>query len=143
MCIDMNWLRGASVTSVVALPDSPGAIEVRTRGGAWIALQSAWQLRSAASVILASGDEGQSYGRDEPRVVAAIADEVLATRAIISASVEPVSGELTLMLDGDYVLVSFNNSSGYEGWHIGRSDGLEWIAQGGGRIVQLGSTANA
>ena len=134
MNTDLDWLVGDSI-SEVELDEESGQCEFRTAGGAWLAVAGAWQVRSTQSVVLGSGDHGQQYGQPEPIDAEAKALELLAKRKISAVTPDAVSGDLRIDLDGGLSLLTFNDSSGFEGWHLGRSDWCEWIAMGGGVIA--------
>ena len=135
MNVDLGWLVGSGVERVTY--DETLQWLFTMTGQASLTVSCPWQILAEDCVALASGDHGQQYGLPSPIDAAAKATALLATRKIERARPHQVTADLTIELEGDITLRTFNDSSGYEAWHLVGLQGAEFIAQGGGNIVSL------
>ena len=81
-----------------------------------VAVSVPWRIVTDEGIAYGSEDDGQWFGLPQPVNGEARANELLRERAVVSVSVNGVTGDLSLDFDGGSRLDLFNNSSGYEGW---------------------------
>jgi len=134
MKVDLKWIIGSGVESVTY---DEQAFRWLFTIDAQISLvvTCPWQILAEDCVALASGDHDQQYGQPAPIDAAAKATALLATRKIVRACPDQLTADLTIELEGEVVLRTFNDSSGFEAWHLVGAQGEQFIAQGGGNIV--------
>jgi hypothetical protein len=111
--------------------------------GAWhlefgevlLSLQSHWKLVSGDRVLLASGDDGQSYGLGEPIDVRTRCMQLLEGLTVLSTETREPTSDLEIVFGKDHRLLTFNDSSGYEGWNITGPIGPTVVGSGAGPVV--------
>ena len=131
---DLNWLIG-SIIEKVRYDDQTQRWLFTISGQATLYVNCPWKLVSGAKVSLASRDHGQQYGLAYPIDATVKAMELMAGRKIGSVVPDKVTSDLTIKLEGDVILRTFNDSSGFEAWQLVGPQGAEFIAQGNGNIV--------
>ena len=136
MKVDFGWLIGSGVERVTYDGQTLQWLFSLT-GQASLTVECPWQILAEGSVALASRDHGQEYGVPCPIDAAAKATALLANRKIGRAYPHQVTADLTLELEGEVVLRTFNDSTGLEAWQLVGPQGAQCIAQGGGNIVAL------
>jgi hypothetical protein len=133
---DLKWIIG-SIIEQVEYDDQTQRWIFTVAGRSILYVNCPWKLISAATVSLASGDHGQQYGLAHPIDVAVKAMDFLAGRKIKSIVSDKVTSDLTINFEGDVILCTFSDSSGFEAWQLIGPQGAEFIAQGNGNIVVL------
>jgi hypothetical protein len=103
-----------------------------------IALSIPWRIVSEGRIAFGNQDHGQRFALPSPINGEERARELLQDRRIVSASIDRLTADLTIVFDNGTRLDAFNNSAGYEGWqahfkHAGKRASL--IALGGGEVV--------
>jgi hypothetical protein len=134
-----SWLEipgcsGSRVESFTHDPDQRWVLGATD--GVSLATYGPWQVVDGARVLLASGDDGHSYGLATPIDAPAKAFELLRGRAIVRVEVDPRYGDLRIDL-ATLALRVRGDSSGYEPWFLRAREGVEWVAQGNGRVIRL------
>jgi hypothetical protein len=127
----LKSLKGASIKDIPDLEAEDAWHFGFTVGG--LAVQCPWRIVSSERVVLGSVDHKQWFGLPEPVDAVARASKLLEGKIVESVKIHDVTSDLTIQFTGDLRLEVFNNSSGYDGWQYGNRDGLELVAQGGGR----------
>lgn len=133
---NLNWLIGSIIEQVEYDGQTQRWI-FTVSGQSILYVNCPWKLISAAKVSLASGDHGQQYGLAHPIDVAVKALDFLAGRKIGSIIPDKVTSDLIINFEGDVILRTFSDSSGFEAWQLIGLQGAEYIAQGNGNIVVL------
>ncbi len=131
---DLNWLVG-SVVERVEYDEQCRRWNFAIGEQTFLAVECHWQIITGDHVSLASGDHGQIYGRASSIDAAVEAMNLLAGRKIERVSFDEMSADLTIELEGAAAIRTFNDSTGFEAWHLIGPQGTRLIAQGGGNIV--------
>lgn len=107
-------------------------------GGGSIALPIPWRIVADGRIVFANEDDGQQFGLTAPVDEEARTNDLIASRSITRMSIDSQTADLTIHFGDAVRLDSFNNSSGYEGWHISlppENGGMTVIALGGGDVA--------
>jgi hypothetical protein len=107
-------------------------------GGGSIALPIPWRIVAYGRIAFADEDDGQKFGLPAPVDGEAMANDLIASRSITSLSIDIQTADLAIHFGDAVRLDAFNNSSGYEGWHINlppENGGMSIVALGGGDVA--------
>lgn len=107
-------------------------------GGGSIALPIPWRIVTNGRIAFANGDDGQQFGLPAPVDGEAKANGLIASQSITSVSIDRQTADLVIHFGDAVRLDTFNNSCGYEGWHINlppENDGMSVVALGGGEVA--------
>jgi hypothetical protein len=85
-------------------------------------------------VAISSEDHLQQYGLPAPIDAAAVAADILASRAIAHVEVKDGTADLVLEFADGLRLEFLPISSGYESWGVTTPSGFQVVAQGGGQL---------
>ena len=100
-----------------------------------LSIECPWQIIAEGRVRLARGDHGQQYGLPAPINAVDQAQTLLRGRRISNISADQASADLAITFEGDVLMRTFNDSSGFEAWQVTGPNGEDLIAQGGGNII--------
>jgi hypothetical protein len=129
----LRSLRGSSVKDVPAL-EVEGQWQFGFTVG-WLRVECVWRAVSAGRIVLGSEDHRQQFGLPEPVDAVLQILTLLGQRTVDTLEIDSLTSDLTIQFTDDVRIDIFNNSSGYEGWHYCDRQGLELIAQGGGKLL--------
>jgi hypothetical protein len=129
----LTSLSGASITEIPDL-EVEGVWQFGFTSG-WLRVECIWRAVSAAGILLGSEDHRQQFGLPAAVDAASRILVLLGGKVVESLNITSATSDLTIQFNDDLRLDIFNNSSGYEGWHYCDRQGLELIAQGGGRLL--------
>jgi hypothetical protein len=129
----MKSLKGASIKDVPDLEAEDAWHFGFTVGG--LAVQCPWRVISGGRILLGSVDHNQQLRLPEPVDAVARIFKLLKGKIVESVKIHDPTSDLTIQFTDDVRLDVFNNSSGYEGWQYEDRQGLELVAQGGGRLL--------
>ena len=85
-------------------------------------------------MAVSSEDHAQKYGLPLPIDAAAVASELLASKAIVRVEVKQGTADLLLDFADGLRLEIIPFSSGYESWGATTPSGFQLVAQGGGQL---------
>ncbi|RSV19360.1 hypothetical protein CA236_04855 [Sphingomonas sp. ABOLG] len=111
---------------------------VNLLGGGSITLPVPWRIVADGRIEFANEDDGQKFGLPAPVDGEAKANELIGSRSITGVSVDSQTADLTVHYGIARRLDAFNNSCGYEGWHISlpaERGGMSVVALGGGDVA--------
>lgn len=103
-----------------------------------ITLSVPWRIVSKGRIVLASADDGQTFGLSAPVNGEKEARKICSGKRIAKASVDRQTADIALQFDSETRFDAFNNSSGYEGWQARYMSNGQWhsvIALGGGEVT--------
>jgi hypothetical protein len=103
-----------------------------------LAVECLWRLLESQRIKRTSEDHGQQFGLLAPIDAAVDMTKLLVNRAIKNVELDESTLDIRITLEGDYVLEVIPDSSGYESWNLQLAD-QQWIAQGGGNLVEFES----
>lgn len=136
---DSDWdkctgpLLGALLISVERLDQS----WILTFGGdITLATETLWRLIDAGRIVVTSEDHGHQFGLPEPVDAAGRLWSSVCGRTVVTASVSPSSGDLTIAFGEGTELQLLQTSSGYESWRLSVR-GCETVCVGGGKIAHV------
>ena len=129
--MDTEWLIGECCTAVTERYVGNATFEFPS---ASLAIDCAWRLLRDGWLVLAHRDHEQLFGRATPVDVFREAAALLAGRPVTAGRIDVQVGDIALEFAGGMRLQVFNDSSGYEGWRIGRADGTSLVAASGGEV---------
>lgn len=129
----LKSLKGASIKDIPDLEADNAWHFGFTVGG--LAVQCPWRVVSGGRIALGSVDHNQKFGLLEPVNGVARVSKLLKGKAVEGVKIHDLTSDLTIQFTDDLRLDVFNNSSGYEGWQYCDLQGLELVAQGGGRLL--------
>ena len=107
-------------------------------GGGSIALPIPWRIVADGRIAFANQDVGQQFGLPAPVDGEARANDLIASLSITSLSIDTQTADLVIHFGDAVRLDAFNNSSGYEGWHISlplKEGRMSVVAMGGGDLA--------
>jgi hypothetical protein len=110
-------------------------VALRIHGRGSVGAVPPWRVISRGRIVLGSVDHNQQFGQPEPVDAVARISKLLEGKIVESVKIDDLTSDLTIQFKGDLRLDVFNNSSGYEGWRYGDRQGLELVAQVGGRLL--------
>ena len=93
-----------------------------------LTVTSVWLILSQR-ILLTRDDDGQKFGLKTSIDAEAKARQLLTVRRVKSVDVNPVSADLRFRFDGEVVLETVNESSGYECWILNHNDGSLWVGR--------------
>lgn len=108
---------------------------VNLAGGGSITLPIPWRIVANGRIAFASEDDGQKFGLPAPVDGEARANTLIGSNSITGMSIDSQTADLTVHFGNVLRLDAFNNSCGYEGWHISlpsEHGGISVVALGGG-----------
>jgi len=129
----LQWLKGASIRDVPDLEAEDAWHFGFTVGG--LGVQCPWRVVSGGRIVLGSVDHNQQFGLPKPVNAVSRVSQLLKGKVVEDVKIHDMTSDLTIQFTDDLRLDVFNNSSGYEGWQYGDSEGLRLVAQGGGRLL--------
>jgi hypothetical protein len=138
--LDPRWLMAASLkgSAVESVPNLE--VEGQWHFGftsGWLMVGCVWRVVNGGRIVLGSEDHRQQFGLPAPVDAVSRILELLADKTVDSLQIDGLTSDLTIRFTGDVRIDIFNNSSGYEGWNYHGRNGLELIAQGGGRLLYV------
>lgn len=95
-----------------------------------------WRLIKDDQITMTSEDDGHQFGLPAPVDAAARVMEYLENRGITEAILREGTLDLCIHFDNGFILEVLSDSCGYEAWNLQQRPGQEWIAQGGGNLVE-------
>jgi hypothetical protein len=136
--LDPRWLMAASLngSAVESVPNLE--VEGQWHFGftaGWLMVGCVWRAVSNGRIVLGSEDHRQQFGLPAPVDAVSRILALLAEKTVDSLQIDGLTSDLTIQFTGDVRIDIFNNSSGYEGWNYHGRNGLELVAQGGGRLL--------
>jgi hypothetical protein len=129
----LRSLKRASVTDIPD-PEAEGMWYFGFTAG-WLGVGCSWRIVSGGRIVLGSVDHNQQFGLPEPVDAASGLRKLLEGKIVESVEIQDCTSDLMIQFTDGLRLDVFNNSSGYEGWQYGDRQGLELVAQGGGRLL--------
>ncbi len=103
-------------------------------GQAGLVVSCPWRILAAGRIALAHQDHGHQFGLPAPVDGIVEGERLLSGKPVTAVLVHQDTADLTITFGGLTALEPFNNSSGYEGWNVGASDGFQAFALGGGGV---------
>ena len=129
---DFSWMQGKAIAEVALNP--PGQWSFSFGAGVGIGAECPWRLLKDGHVAVSSEDHAQKYGLPLPIDAAAVASELLASKAIVRVEVKQGTADLLLDFADGLRLEIIPFSSGYESWGATTPSGFQLVAQGGGQL---------
>jgi hypothetical protein len=130
MALDLSWMIGRRITTVVKLDftwrftlDDESTVDTETF----------WRL-VGKRVVVTSEDDGQLFGLKEPVNAASLIQASIGSGQIEHFTLDERTGDLSLKIDGGWIIQFLTTSGGYEGWRIGHGD-ESIICLGGGELA--------
>ena len=130
--IDLTWLIGCSIRSVSF--HEPHVWSFAFEPGRTLQVESLWRIVTPRGVVLTSGDYGQRFGLPAPVDASKEVSKLLASEAISAVRVDEATSDLSLAFGPDLRLEVVATSAGYESWQIHDAAGVNYVAQGGGKV---------
>ena len=128
--IDLGWLAGASIDSFRF--NEPDMWVIFFSGGGRLETQTRWRILSAESLVVASGDHGQSFGLPEPLDAVGLAVSATSGSTVSAAHIDAAAPDLELLLDNGLRLQVLADSRGYECWQVTNPSGVAVAVAGSG-----------
>lgn len=107
-------------------------------GGGGISLPIPWRIVSKGRIAFADQDDAQKFGLPAPLNGEIEANRLIRGQSITMVLVTPDTADLSIYFGNDLRLDAFNNSCGYEGWHISlppENGSMSLVAMGGGDVA--------
>jgi hypothetical protein len=133
---DLKWIIG-SLIEQIRYDDQVQRWVFMISGRVILYLNCPWKVILGETVSLASGDHGQQYGLTSSIDAVAKATNLLVGHKIRSFIPDKVTSDLEIIFETGAILRTFNESSGFEAWHLVGPRGTDFIAQGNGKIIVL------
>jgi hypothetical protein len=95
-----------------------------------------WRFIENGRIRITSEDHNQQFGLPAPVDACAHMTTRLANHAIVEVNLREETLDMHLNFDDGCVLEIIPDSSGYEAWSLQRQ-GQQWIAQGGGNLMEF------
>jgi Family of unknown function (DUF6188) len=96
-----------------------------------------WRLIANNRICMTSEDDGHQFGLPAPKNAVDIVTARIADHTILKVEVRDEILDLRVHFDGGCVLEVIPDSTGYEAWNLQQQPGQEWIALGGGDLVEF------
>jgi hypothetical protein len=132
---DFEWMNGKSISAITCDEADNWCFTIQDAGA--ISVYSTWRLVADGRIKVSSADHNQRFGLPHPVDAREKALQLIASSAIVSASVNKDTADLTIIFANTAQLHILQTSSGYEAWQVNDRAGNSTIAQGGGRLVYL------
>jgi hypothetical protein len=130
--IDLAWLIDCTIKSVSF--HEPLVWSFAFAPGRTLQVESLWRVITPRGVVLTSNDHGQRFGLPSPVDASKEVSILLASKAITSVTVDELTSDLTIAFGPELRLEVVATSAGYESWQIHDSAGVNYVAQGGGKV---------
>jgi len=130
--IDLAWIIGCRIESVSFHESHLWSFALAP--GRTLKVESLWRIVTPRGLALTSDDHGQRFGLPSPVDAAQEVSKLLASRAITSVTVDELTSDLAIAFGPDVRLEVLATSAGYESWQIYDSAGVNYVAQGGGKV---------
>lgn len=134
MIPDLSFLKDQQITGVQFLP--PDTWTLQFSSGGPLQVGSLWRFVTSEAVVITSNDHGQQFGLPSPIDAGEQLLKVISDLPISAVAVRSNSADLVLEFGDKGSLEIIANSSGYESWALYSPSGAEFVAQGGGTIVE-------
>ena len=103
----------------------------------FVRISTPWRIINNEQILQTSGDEGQIYGLPQPVNVSKNVMNILKDKKITGFANDTITADLTFEFEGNLKIQTFGDSAGYEPWKMYFKNGLEYVAQGSGKIFKM------